>query len=534
MKRYIKNIMKYATAVLATVTICGCTNLDEKPYTFIDPGSFYKNETQLEDGLASVYNQFRNTFGNYKYYMKLECYTDMAQPCYTKENCPDINSWFDVNNASASWGFSNTWAKAFTIINRANTVLGRGEGVSMDATAKAQIYAQARFLRAYAYYCLVRLYGGVPIPESFTEGLTGLEIPRKSVSEVYDYIIADLEYCDQNLPVRGTSGYDVWRASKGAADALLGELYLTRYSMEGNADFLTKSKEYNEKVLDSGVYSLLPDYKNVWLMFNKNAKNNAESIFEIQFAAISGQDNACHRQFGLGNSITVPGYGSYFYHRSGPSHMLYESFNPSDTRRSVLITEYDYNNVHRVFHTSELGFYPGKADKWLTSCPGNAKYYDPWTDASLMLPNTNLYMLRYSEVMLNEAEVLNLLGTNSNKGQNALYYLNQVHQRAGLPAITTTDKTALDDSIFQERCWEFYGEGKIYYDELRTNRLGDRVEKFVNSGVNKGMYQFKELNFKPKKTFLWKIPQTDLDSNPALEQNPDNVSDALDKTNLPK
>lgn len=521
-----KNILKYTSIVFITSVIFSCTDLNETPYTFIDPSSFYKNETQLEEALNSVYTQFRNVCGSYDYYMKLECYTDMAQPSYTKENCPNINSWYDVNNASASYTFSNTWKRAYACINRANTVLGRGEGMDIDEATKSKIFAQARFLRAYCYYILVRLYGGVPIPESFTEGLNGLEIPRKSVDDVYNYILTDLTYCEENLPIRGSDNYDVWRVSKGAAQSLFSELYLYRASMEGNTEYYNKCKEYCEKVINSNIYSLVPNYKNLWYFFNKDAKNNNESIFELQFSAISGQADWCHKMFGLGNSITVPGFGSMFYHRCGPSHYAYSSYDDTDLRKQVLITNYTYNGSERQFLLSDKGFFPGKQG-WLTACPGNSKYYDPWTDASLEQPSADLYMLRYSEILLNEAEALNQLETTDSHGRNALYYLNLVHQRAGLNALGINSKQDLDDAIFQERCWEFIGEGKIYFDELRTNRLGDRVASFVKKGVADGLYQFKDLNFKPKKTFLWKIPQGDLDSNPELEQNPDNVSDSF-------
>ena len=71
------------------------------------------------------------------------------------------------------------------------------------------------------------------------------------------------------------------------------------------------------------------------------------------------------------------------------------------------------------------------------------------------------------------------------------------------------------------------GEAKLYYDELRTDRLGKRLKEFMKRGVAEGMYLFQELQFVPQKNFLWKIPQGDLDSNPALEQNPDNISAPL-------
>lgn len=85
---------------------------------------------------------------------------------------------------------------------------------------------------------LVRLFGGVPIPETFTNSLEGLEIPRKSIDEVYNYILEDLNYCENNLPIRGTDKYDVWRVSKGVVQTLLGEVYLTLASMEIMMDII--------------------------------------------------------------------------------------------------------------------------------------------------------------------------------------------------------------------------------------------------------------------------------------------------------
>ncbi len=512
---------KYLFAVLvALMSFSSCTDLQEQPFTFIDPNSFYQNEAQLNQALASVYTQFRTMAGAYQYTMRLECCTDFGQPNYTKENCPQINNWYDINNASTST-FNTVWSAAYVAINRANTILARGEGVTMGDSQKTIVYAQARFLRAYSYFILVRLFGGVPIPASYTNSLDGLEIPRKSVEEVYNYIIQDLEYCETNLPTRGTTGYDVWRASKGAAQALLGEVYLTRASMEGVTAYYQKCVDYCQKVISSGVYSLVGDYKNLWYAFNASAKNNQESIFELQYTAVSGQSNSMHTMFGLGNSITIPGFGSFFYHRFGPSTYAWQSYNTGDKRLGAFITSYTWNNKNYEFLASDKGFYPG-AKNWLTSTPGNAKYYDFQTSSTLMLPCANVYMLRYSEVLLNYAEALNQLTGGSS---DALAKLNLVHQRAGLPALGTMTQADLDNAIFQERGWEFIGEAKIYYDELRTNRLGSRVKAFVNKGVAEGLYQFMALQFVPKKSFLWKIPQSDLDSNPAMVQNPDNISD---------
>lgn len=101
-----------------------------------------------------------------------------------------------------------------------------------------------------------------------------------------------------------------------------------------------------------------------------------------------------------------------------------------------------------------------------------------------------------------------------------------MHQRS-LPTPVTPglSKEAFDEVIYQERSWELLGEGQLYFDELRTNRLGKNVYEHVRKYFDLGYYLYDKLQFVPQQSFLWKIPQTSLDSNPALEQNPDNISD---------
>lgn len=522
-------INKYlVSALMGGLLICSCTDLEEQPYTFVAPTTFYANESQLDQSLMSVYNGFRDFAGDWVNYHRLEGCTEFAQPNRNpKDNNQNINDWYDVNSGNNSGTFTNVWAKAYVCINRANTVLARGEGIDMSETNRNIIYAQARFLRAYSYYWLVRIFGGVPIREEVTEGLDGLESPRNTVDEVYDFIIKDLEYAEANLPQRGTTGYDVWRASKGAAQALLGELYLFRGSMNNSNNDYQKSAEYSKKVIDSGVYRLLEDYKDLWYAFNpEGAKNNAESIFELQYSVEAGQVNWMHQMLGTyGDSFYSSLGGMFMYLRSAPSVQAWESYNPNDKRLEAFISKGTARKggeeIEMEFVASDLGVIPGSKG-WRCCAPGNAKYYDFTTDASMGKAGNNWMVLRYSEVLLNYAEALNNLQSNVS---DALAKLNMVHQRAGLTPLNITNQKELDDAIFQERGWEFIGEGKLYFDELRTDRLGKNVYEFINKYHAMGYAWFRELHFVPQKTFLWKIPKGDLDSNPALEQNPDNVSD---------
>lgn len=138
-------------------------------------------------------------------------------------------------------------------------------------------------------------------------------------------------------------------------------------------------------------------------------------------------------------------------------------------------------------------------------------------------PQVNSYVIRYADVLLDYAEAENELN-----GPAAAYgYLNKVHRRSNptdIPIGLGTNE--FSDAIYKERGFEFVGEGLLYFDELRTDRIGEKVKNHVAWGNQQGIYMYVNapLEFVPSKNFLFKIPQYDFDSNPALLQNPDNIS----------
>jgi starch-binding outer membrane protein, SusD/RagB family len=513
------SIKYFAIAALSVPVMYSCTKLDEKPYTTLDPNSFYKNGDELGMAASAVYNRFRAAV-NVNYFMALETVTELGAPTNTKGDMPKANAWIDVNNAAVNYG-PGFWANAYRVINAANIVLARGEDVTMDQGKKERMYAEVRFLRAYTNYILVRLYGGVPIPKSYTSGLDGLEIPRNTVQENYDQIIEDLKFAIEKLPAKKDyPGSEKWKASKGAAQALLGEVYLTRGSMENNVDFFKLSKQYLGEVIASGEYDLESDYKNLWFWYNQSNKNSIESLFELQFG--SDQGNGVTLYFGCYNG-RLKSLGSTHFLRTGPSISAYLSYEQKDKRLAGFLTEFADNTGKLLkFNPNDNGAFPG-TDGWASSGPGNVKWYDR-TDAAYQNDRSlvNTYMIRYADVLLNYAEVENRL---SGPTSDALDKLNKVRRRAGLDPLDGLSQQGLDDAILRERGWEFIGEGQLYYDELRTDRLGKNVYEHVKAGVQKKVYQYLPLQFVPQKTFLWMIPQGDLNSNPALQQNPANVTD---------
>lgn len=507
----------------ASMLLAGCTDLDENTYTFINPDEYYNNQNEMEKSLTAVYASFRSFAANYKTLVILELTTDNAVPCHSsKDGVKTFNCWQGVNQATTY--NIQIWDAGYSLINRCNVVLGRGNTDNIPATELNKIYGQARFVRAYTMFMLLRLYGGLAIPESYTSGLEGLEIPRKSVDETYDYIIDDLKYCIDNLPTRsGWGSGDYYRTSKGAAQALLGDVYLTRGCMENNnTTYFQEAKKYLGDVINSGEYELLADYKDLWYWFTEEAsKNTKESLLEAQFGTTA--PNSMHYYFGI--MTKEPVLGASMAHRSGISPKIFQSYQEGDARKECFLTEYvTAQGVRRFFEPENKGFSGKGEGKWPSAAPGNMKFYDR-TESSYATGNAknNFIIMRYSDVLLNYAEVENYL---NGPTADAYAKLNAVHQRSLPTAVTSgLSKQEFDDAVYQERTWELIGEGYLYFDELRTDRLGKNVYETKTYLFENGYYNCQKLQFVPQKTFLWKIPQTSLDSNPALEQNPDNVSD---------
>lgn len=521
-----------ATAA-ATLTVSSCSDLDEKPYTFIDPNSYYQTEEEVQTALTATYNRFRRIYSgnNALYLAQIEMLTEQGWPTYNKDNMQELSQWSHANSASVG-GVMKIWGMAYECINRANIVLGRVEGVKMSDEARNRIKGQALFLRGYTFFHLLRLHGGVPLPTTYTNGLEGLDIARSTVDETYERIIADLTDAESLLPTRGAAGYDVWRASQGAAQAALGEVYLYRASMSGNnAEYLTKARDYSKKVIDSQKYRLMPEFTDNFYWFNTNAKNCEESIFELQYSATAGQSNCMHIRFGLGRTNNAY-MGCYQYARFGVSGYLYrEMVKNGDKRANAMLSYFEGlcgNDAKALksqpcrYNVETLSWEPKAWNDRPAEMRAvfNCKYFDQHTDYSLMLPNNNFPIFRYSEVLLNYAEAANLLSA----GQG-LNELNQVRQRAGLAPLTGASQQAIDDDILNQRRYEFVGEGKIFFDELRKDKLADfATEKCRMAKADGITYIDSEIVFKPKRDYLFKIPQGDLDSNTKLEQNPDNVS----------
>lgn len=524
-----------AMAAIGTA-LTSCSDLDEKPYTFIDPDSYYKTETEVQTALTGTYNRFRRMYSgnNALYLAEIEMLTEQGWPTYNKDNMHELSQWTYANSETVG-GVMNIWSMAYECINRANVVLGRVDGVDMTDEARNRIKGQALFLRGYTYFHLLRLFGGVPLTTTYTNGVEGLDIPRASLDDTYQRVIDDLKDAEGLLPPRGTDGYEVWRASQGSAQAALGEVYLYKATMNNNnSEDLQLAKDYSWKVIESKKYELMPEFTDNFYWFNANAKNCAESVFELQYSEQAGQSNCMHIRFGLGRTNTDY-MGCYQYARFGVSGLLYKEMRDNGDKRADAMLSYaevlcgDDANEQTTqpcsYNMNTLSWEP----KLWNDRPAemravfNCKYFDNRTSYTLQAPNANFPILRYSEVLLNYAEAANLLN-----GGDGLQQLNDVRKRAGLTLLPEgTSQSDIDNDILNQRRYEFVGEGKVFFDELRKDKLADFATEKCRKTKELGItYMSDEIIFKPMKTYLFKIPKSDLDSNKALKgaQNPDNVS----------
>nr|WP_199080747.1 RagB/SusD family nutrient uptake outer membrane protein [Pedobacter sp. ASV19] len=382
---------------------------------------------------------------------------------------------------------SGFWNGQYRNINYCNQVLQNVPGITMDAALKDRYFGEAKFIRALSYFRLVRAFGGVPLRTKLpTNPTVDYNLPRASVAEVYAQIESDLNDAAAVLP-QSYGAADLGRATKGAALALHAKvaMYLKKWN-----DVLS----YTNTVMGLG-YSLLPNYEQVFRLANENGP---ESIFEIQCALVPGNPDASNSQYSQVQGVRGQTGGGWGF--NVPSAELAASYEPGDPRRDATI-------IFRGETTPEGDV----IDKIGDNPMYNQKSYVPF---SLYVPNfnegaqQNVRILRYSDVLLMNAEAANELGNTS----QALSSLEQVRFRARqgntsiLPKVTTTDQAALRLAIWNERRSELAMENDRYFDVIRQGR---------------GTQIFGVKGWKAGRNEVWPIPQSEIDlSGGVLTQNP--------------
>ena len=506
---------------LLYIVICLTQPSCKKDFIILSPqdsytaNNYYKTEPQFRSALVAAYAPLRDVLVNDYFTSEMHSDNTVYQPLPSNRGTAIVEreNISDFLNTSVNAYAAATWQHCYTGISRCNIVIERLLNAGIPDDAKKDIDGQAKFLRALNYFKLVRLYGGVPLFLKEVNKAEDAFKTRAPVDEVYNQIISDAKDAIGELgapakfPQTGS-------ATKGAASLLLAEVYMVQKKW-ADAETLLQS-------ITGMGYDLLPNYADVFAPANKNSK---ESVFEIQFlgGTITGAtpDPLCFhfiprsKDTKMLTGITIDNTATGGWNT--PSSDLIASFEAGDNRldASIGIAEgvYDGSNYFVYSAAKSILNYTPAAGK--VGVPYIKKYLHAPVEATTG-SGDDFPIYRYSDVLLLLAEALNEQG----KSGDALIPLNKVRARAGLTAATSTDQTALRQIIYHERRVELAFENHRWTDLLRTGTALDVMNAF-------GVKIKKELTFLASDAYvlddhhlLFPIPQTDVDLNPDIKQNP--------------
>lgn len=479
--------------------VSGCSEkfLEIFPETTLNESNFYKTETDFINLANGCYAPMRNNEKT-NHWVIAEFISDNGTKQYNPttgdvDKTPVDQFLMTANNRF----YSGFWDLSYTGIARCNKLLleiSNRDIVWSDAALKDRCIGEAYFLRGLYYFNLVRQFGGVPLVLTPITSQESVGIKRSGEALVYDSIVNDLKQAVVHFS-NAKNVEENGRANLGAANALLGKVYLTLKNYP-------EAKLVLESVMNSGNYILLSDYA---ALFDPTNKDYKETIFAIQYSENTAElANNFIFSFAPWNSkgeittrsnVNITGSGGYDI----PTLELIDAFEPGDLRKDVSIQYWDgpdWDNVVRPL-------------------PYCAKYKPP-VSAPDGRCGDNLPILRYSDVLLMYAEVLN----NSGSTDLAIPYVERVRNRAGLMnSLGGYDQSRLDSLIEKERQKEFCFENQRWYDLKRT---GKAVTVMSAQGARlKATYPFLPANSYELNTnlLLAPIPAEQILLN-KIEQNP--------------
>lgn len=389
------------------------------------------------------------------------------------------------------------WTAHIKLIADCNFALDKikNDTSPIEASVKIDAEAQAKFLRAYAYFMMVRLFGRVPIIDHVTTSAAGgANIPQSSPEQVYAFIESDLQFAAANL----LPFYDakfIGRITKGAANGLLAKVYLTqkKYALAMNTADL---------VMKSGQYDLSTPYTRI---FEEAGENSKESVFEVQATATVAEPIAFGSQYAQVQGIRGTNEWDLGYGFNTPSAALESAYENNDPRKA-----------RTILYRGGTSMYGEAIPAGLPNAKYNQKVYTLLAKRNAVGYRfgtwMNVRLLRYADVVLMYAEAANELG-GANNIALALDALNSIRARARqgnpnvLPDYVTTDQAVLREYIRRERRVELAMEHERFFDIVRW-------------GIAAQVLQAQGKTFVVGKHELLPIPQQEIDlSKGVLTQN---------------
>ena len=459
-----KPINKILVLALLAVAFTACKKsfLDRPSNSQISSNNFYQSTADLRLATASLYG------GSHWVPFHSQAMLTLGDILSGNAIFPwngDIVQLYTRTITAQNGIVSSGWTGLYNVIAQCNTVISaiKKSGPSVSTADKNAAIAEARFIRAIAYYHLAVYWGAVPIIEDNAKLLADPLLNRNVVSDVYKFVANDLTYAAQNLPKTDQTG----RVTTWSAQGMLGKVYLTMSGLDksGSRDqaLLDSAKKYAGNVCKNSGLTLFPNYYN---LFKAEFNDSPESLFALQWAAGTGNSNGnAWQTYSPSNDIN-PGRNGAWVPLS-PNYELYQLYSPKDSIRlkaSIMLTGVHYPELNAAGGGYTPTMVSMKKHIIGNEKDNNAPTMDIWSS-----PEHNS-VLRLADVYLIYAEAI--LGNDaSTSNGDALMYFNAVRERAGVDPVTSLDF----DTILKERRVELVFEGQYWIDLVRLSYYNPQV-----------------------------------------------------------
>lgn len=451
---YLKATRLISVIVFITMFTSCQDFLDLKPISTSTVATFYESQDDFNQAVVGTYGEMADvyTFAYYMLFADLRAdNTSMMVPGGGSDMAKRVIDNFNLDPTNEE--LLKMWKESYEVIQRANAVLTYIEDIDFDQSLKDQYIGESQALRALAYFNLVRIFGDVPLVISADADISdSYNTPRSSVADVYSIIVTDLTNAISKLP----ETYDVsesGRVTQGAAQTLLGQIYLTQ------KNFADAAAQFSA-VIDNDNYSLLGTYEENFAGVNQG---NGEAVWQILFKSGAGSMGSAYPNWHAPNGsdgILVPTGGTLGFNQVTDD--MYNAYEAGDLRRDVSVG-LGYTDNNAVWQDA-------KYIKLYVDIDPGAGTYDSESDWNVF---------RYSHVLLMAAEALN---EESGPTSKCYEYINAVRNRAGLADLSGLDQSSFRDAVFAEQRVEVAFEGHRWFQLLRT----DKAISVMNSKIDAG------------------------------------------------
>lgn len=504
MKNKIFNIFLPSAVMLLLLAACSDDFLTEKPTTFVNPDTFLEDTRSAEIFLTGAYDAIQHVIsagGNGRDGMGIHWGTIATDEVVVPGWAGDRKRMFLQQVTPGNVTVGRLWRSLYRAVNVTNSVVDRIGAMTadqIDQEDQTRMIAEARFLRATLYFDLVAAWENVPLIVNEVVSLDNLDVPQSSPEEVYNFIVEDLLFAEANLVEEQGGG----RATKGAAQAMLGKVYLQMTGFPLNqSDKFALAAERLEAVMNSGVYDLLPVYSNV---FDLDHEQSKEMVFSIGMDGPGlGEGGLLSTFYGPNGSVNNGGgWGTCYINQEFEA-----TYDRDDVRLKQNVAKHNQNADVFVDGNNPVSW---RGWKHHAAKPNNYANDTPFD---------NPY-IRYADVLLLYAEAK--LGQGQLTQDIIDQTVNRIRARARGTADAVPDMVAgtteqMAEELLSERRKELCLEGWRRFDLVRFGKYKERVLAIDQGGWstagNPGPnYEDHEIR--------WPIPETELVLNSSLKQNP--------------